>query len=270
MAKRSEFRWILGSRTNAQARDGTIRRSLQVRLISGLALAAAIVASACGETEPLAIDYSGPLATWPDYGGGRDAQSWSPLTQITAKNVSELELAWEYRHGDVSAGADGTPPTSFQARPIVPNGTLYFCTGLNNVIALDPESGQERWRFDPKLEPEKLRGAFTLVCRGVSYWKNATAQSGRCGERIFTATLGSELIALDAATGEPCADFGANGRVSLREGIGDTPGYEYYATSPPLVQGNLVIVGTLVQDNLRTDAPSGVVRAFDAQSGELR
>ncbi len=245
-------------------------RARPARQLAALLLFSVTALPACNAPEIPALDHSGPLAEWPEYGGGSGGLGWSPLTQITPENVSALELAWEYHHGDVSDGSGEIPRTSFQAQPILPNGTLYFCTGFNNVIALDPETGRERWRFDPEFPLEQVRGAFTLVCRGVSYWKDDAPSSGACSERIFTATIGSELIALDAATGRPCADFGVGGRVRLREGVADVPGYEYYVTSPPLVLGDLVIVGSLVQDNLRTDAPSGVVRAFDARRGELR
>ena len=148
--------------------------------------------------------------------------------------------------------------------------SLYFCTGFNRVFALDPESGEERWVFDPELKLDKLEGPYTRVCRGVAYWEDAQATGGgACRERIFTGTLDSQLIALDAETGQPCADFGRRGRVALREGIGDAEPWEYYPTSPPLVIRDVVVIGALVSDNLRHDAPSGVVRAYDARSGEF-
>ena len=150
---------------------------------------------------------------------------------------------------------------------------LYFCTGYNRVIALDAETGRERWAFDPGQRARKLAGPYPRVCRGVAYWEaDGTAErSAACGRRIFTGTIDSELIALDAATGAPCAGFGAAGRVALREGIdGDAPAWEYYPTSPPLTVHDLVVIGALVADNLRADAPAGVVRAFDARTGKLR
>jgi quinoprotein glucose dehydrogenase len=219
---------------------------------------------------PPALDYAGPVADWPDYGGGKDARAWSPLNQITAENVGALALAWQHHSGDVSDGRGDTSRTSFQARAIVPNGTLYYCSGLNKVFALDPETGAERWRFDPQLRNKKLGGPYPLVCRGVSYWKGAAAEGGACAERILTATIDSELIALDAATGQPCAGFGSGGRVDLRQGFAEAPRWEAYVTSPPLVLGDVVVVGGLVQDNLRVDAPSGVIRGFDARTGALR
>ena len=243
------------------------------RLRSSPALAAtlgvALALMACGARE-VALDTSGPIAGWPQYAGGTQGLSYSPLTQITPANVDGLELAWQHRSGDFGAASDAQSRTSFGARPIVPNDTLYYCTPYNNVIALDPETGAERWRWDAQLRNRKLEGPYPLVCRGVSYWREAQLAGAACEERILTATIDSELVALDATTGKPCDGFGAGGRVDLREGIGEAPPWETYSTSPPLVLGDVVVVGTLVSDNLRVDAPSGVVRAFDARSGALR
>ncbi|MFI5320608.1 MAG: pyrroloquinoline quinone-dependent dehydrogenase [Myxococcota bacterium] len=229
----------------------------------------ALALAAC-QPARVEIDTHGPTANWPQYGGSAAGLSYSPLTQITAANVKSLALAWEHRSGDFSAATATQSRTSFGARPIVPNDTLYYCTAFNNVIALDPESGAQRWRFDAQLQNRKLEGPYPLVCRGVSYWSEPSRSGAVCEERILTATLDSELIALDAQTGEPCASFGNAGRVNLREGIGKAPAWETYTTSPPLVLGDLVVVGSLVSDNLRIDAPSGVVRAFDARTGALR
>jgi quinoprotein glucose dehydrogenase len=225
------------------------------------------LALGCGEA-PVSFE-GGPVADWPSYGRGKDALAWSPLVQITPANVGALAVAWEHHSGDVSDGTGDTSRTSFQARAIVPNGTLYYCSGLNRVFALDPETGAERWRFDPQLRNRKLGGPYPLVCRGVSYWRGA-GDGAACRERILTATIDSELIALDAATGRPCEDFGRAGRVDLREGFAEAPRWEAYVTSPPLVLGDVVVVGGLVQDNLRVDAPSGVIRGFDARTGRLR
>jgi quinoprotein glucose dehydrogenase len=244
------------------------------------ALAAALAAlggtalmalAGCRRAAPL--DLSGPTAEWREYGGDKGGLHWSPLTQITRENVRDLEPAWTYRHGDRSDGSDGTTRTSFNATPLVVGDAMFFCTGYNRVIALDAETGRERWTFDPGQRARKLSGPYARVCRGVAYWEatEAAERDAACGRRIFTGTIDSELIALDAASGRPCADFGKGGRVGLREGVADgAPAWEYYPTSPPLAVGDLVAVGALVADNLRTDAPAGVVRAFDARSGALR
>ena len=238
------------------------------RLLAAL-LALVLPLSACDDSEPR--DDSGPVAAWPHYGSDEGGMKYSPLTQITTDNVADLELAWDYRHGDFSDGSGEYGRTSFQATPIVVDGLLYFCTAFNRVIALDPETGEERWSFDPKLEAKLGSGPYPLTCRGVAYWAAARPGSGSaCHTRIFTGTRDAELIALDAQTGLPCRDFGRNGRVALREGIGEAPSWEYYPTSPPLVIRDVVVVGALVADNVRVDAPSGVVRAFDVRTGKLR
>ena len=106
--------------------------------------------------------------------------------------------------------------STFQVTPILVGDTLYFCTPFNRVIALDAETGAERWTFDPHASRE---GVYNLNCRGVASWVDARAPEGAaCRTRIFTGTLDARLIALDAETGAPCADFGAGGRSSCARG----------------------------------------------------
>ncbi len=233
-------------------------------------LLGAILVLSCGAPPPVEVDLSGPTADWPHYGGDAGGLRYSPLTQINRHNIDSLEIAWQYNHGDISDGEGEISRTSFNATPIVADDTLYFCTGMNRVIALDPETGAERWTFDPELRNTKLEGPYPLTCRGVTYWRDPGIDTGSCSQRIFTGTVDSELIALDAKTGQPCGDFGVEGRVALRDRIGDAPAWEYYVTSPPLAIRDVVVVGALVADNLRADAPAGVVRAFDARTGALR
>jgi quinoprotein glucose dehydrogenase len=216
------------------------------------------------------VDYSGPTADWLDYGNSRGGDRYSPLTQITPENVRHLEVAWVYHTGDVSDGrGEVRSTTAFEATPIVVDGTLYVCSPLNRVIALDPETGSERWSYDPQVN---LEGGYAnqLVCRGVTTWLDSELEDGTCRRRIYTATNDARLVALDAATGAPCEDFGEDGQVDLNLGVGEQWWLgEYQVTSPPAVAGDVVIVGSAVGDNQRTDAPSGVVRAYDARNGEL-
>ncbi len=247
------------------------RRVGAAAAIVAVAAAALVGAGGCrrgGSAVEVALD--GPVADWPHYGGDHGGASYSALDQITADNVGLLEPAWVYHSGDVSDGSGEVRRTSFQARPIVVGGTLYFCTPFNRVIALDARTGEERWVFDPELKAKAGSGPYPLTCRGVEYWRDPDAASDAvCAERIFTGTRDSELISLDANTGRPCPGFGRQGRVALREGLGQAEPWEYYPTSPPLVLADVVVIGALVADSLRVDAPSGVVRAFDARSGEL-
>jgi quinoprotein glucose dehydrogenase len=218
----------------------------------------------CSDAAP---DLSGPVADWPAYGADAGGRRWSPLTQITPANVDRLEIAWIHRSGDVLDGSTSLGKSSLQVTPILVDGTLYACTPRGRVFALDPESGRERWRYDPGVDASQF---YIVNCRGVSHWLDTAApESASCRRRIFVGTLDARLIALDAATGTPCADFGAGGSVDLGAGIGERAPGEYGVTSPPALIGERVVVGSMVLDNRRTDAPGGVVRAFDARSGEL-
>jgi quinoprotein glucose dehydrogenase len=185
--------------------------------------------------------------------------------------VAELRVAWTFRTGETPAAAPTRRPTAFQATPIVVNDTLYLSTPLGRVFALDPATGRERWRFDARVDPQVPFGDFTS--RGVSNWLDTTASEGTaCKRRIFVATIDARLIALDGESGVLCADFGEAGTVHLRRGLRNPPRApeEYEVTSPPAVVGEMVIVGSAIADNQRTDAASGEVRAFDARSGALR
>ena len=237
-------------------------------LATPFALAVALVLG-CGEPPAPPLDLSGPTGQWDEWGGTKSGTHFSPLTQIDAGNVQRLEVAWTHHSGDVSEWTETTAPTSMQVTPLVVNETLYYCTPFMRVFALDPETGQERWIFDPQLRHKKSGGPYPLTCRGVAYWQTGSPQPGAaCEKRIVYGTRDSELIALDADTGKPCEDFGKSGRVDLREGLGDVPEWETYTTSPPQIVGNIAVVGALIADQLRTDAPAGVVRAYDVRSGE--
>jgi quinoprotein glucose dehydrogenase len=212
------------------------------------------------------------VTDWPAYGGDLGGQRHSSLEIITPVNVGSLAPAWTYHHGDVSDGRGDVPSTTaFQNTPILVGDTLYLCTPFNRVIALDPATGAERWVHDPEIDLS-ARYANQLVCRGVAAWQDDGAAAGAaCRRTVFTATNDARLIALDAATGERCARFGSAGEVDLNAGPGEQKWQgEYQVTSPPAVAGDLVVVGSAVSDNARVDAPSGVVRAFDARTGALR
>jgi quinoprotein glucose dehydrogenase len=184
--------------------------------------------------------------------------------------VRELRVAWTHHTGD--AALMETFPwrnASFEATPILVDGTLFLCSALQRVIALDPETGVERWSFDPRADFSI--GRADPACRGVSSWIDGTAPAGgECRRRIYLATTDARLFALDAATGRPCPGFGEGGVVELARDVANAQPGRYGVTSPPAVIGDLVVTGSQIGDNQRTDEASGVVRAYDARSGALR
>src|SRR5574341_1443298 len=132
-----------------------------------LALAAIL---SCQSRSKITVPAGGPVADWPHYGRDAGGSRYSPLTQITKENVKHLKVAWIYRHGDVSDGTKTARRTSFEATPILVDGVLYIATPYNRVVALDPETGAERWTYDPKIDLWIYYGD-DLICRGVSTWQ---------------------------------------------------------------------------------------------------
>jgi quinoprotein glucose dehydrogenase len=207
---------------------------------------------------------------WPEYGGG-GGRRFVDASQISRQNVRNLDIAWIFRTGDVSAQRTETVGTTsaFEVTPILADGRLVFCSPFNNVFALDPLTGGVLWHYEHGLD---LSGHYAnqMICRGVSHWVDSAAlPSAPCRSRIFMATNDGLLVALDTETGQSCADFGEGGRVNVKRGVGDEEYLgEYQHTSPPGIIGDLVVVGAAISDNSRVDAPSGVVRAYDARTGK--
>lgn len=198
---------------------------------------------------------------WHSYGNTVGGTRHSPLSQINLSNVGRLERAWIFSTGKEPNG-EAAP---FEATPLKVGDSLYVCTGYNDIIALDAETGAQKWRYSARANTE---GIFGQTCRGVSYFKQPGATAGApCAERIYTATIDSRLIAVDAATGRSCEGFGTRGAVDLLKGMSAAPKGYYHVTSPPAVIAGKLVVGGWVTDGQITGSPSGVIRAFDAVSG---
>jgi quinoprotein glucose dehydrogenase len=211
------------------------------------------------------IAYDGPVAGWEAWGGDPGGSRYSPLTQITPQNVSALKPAWTYHVGAIDAPKASSP--TFEATPITAEGRLYVCNGGDRVAALDPETGREIWAFDPKADKTST---YLLNCRGVTYYHDAAASPGApCAGRIFGGTLDGRMVALDSATGRLCPGFGQGGILNLASGLGKVQPGDLAISSPPVIAGDLIVVGGRIPDNMRTDVPAGVVRAFDARTGAL-
>ena len=206
-------------------------------------------------------------ADWPYYGGDGMAQRFSPLTQITPANVGQLERAFVFHTGDLPPG-DGAGRYAAETTPLKIGDSLVMCTAMNRMISIDAATGEERWRFDPEVPREAI--PYGATCRGVAAYTDPDRPEGEaCKVRVIEATLDARLIALDVETGEPCTDFGSGGQVDLWEGIGEkVPGF-YAVTAAPTIVGGIVVTGAQVKDGQAEDAPSGVVRGFDAVTGAL-
>ena len=205
---------------------------------------------------------------WGYYGGDMFGQRFSSLEQINRANVAHLAVAWTYHTGELGAGFAQARRLTFEATPVLAFGRLYLETGTNIVIALDPATGREQWRFDPRID--RTQRYAESSARGVSIWASTDPHwSGACARRVFTGTLDARLLALDAETGQPCADFGNAGQVDLTRGLRIRDRPDYLVTSPPAIYANVVVVGSSIGDNRAADVERGVIRGFDAVSGAL-
>ena len=207
-------------------------------------------------------------ADWPVYGGTTSARRYSPLAQINPDNVGKLKRAWLFHTGDLpSAQAKGT--YGAENTPLKVGDTLYLCTPKNIMIALDPATGKEKWRYDPKVPDTAI--PYTAACRGVVYYAVPGASPDQpCATRIIEGTLDARLIAVDARSGRLCADFGTNGQMSTSAGMGETPAGYVSITSPPTLVRGILVVGHQILDGQDRWAPSGVIQGFDAVTGQQR
>lgn len=233
------------------------------------------------DAERMAATAPQPADEWPAYGGARRGERYAAGQQINAENVGRLKKAWEFHTGDLPGEGDPGELTN-QVTPLKIGDDLFICTPHSIAIAVDADTGKERWRFDPKINREAEHYQH-MTCRGLAY-HDATAYAQpssddgaaapadgepRCTRRLFLPTADATLYALDLRDGKPCADFGEGGKVDLKVGLGDGALGVYLPTSPPVVTEHLVIIGGAITDNGSVDSPGGVIRAYDVNSGKL-
>jgi quinoprotein glucose dehydrogenase len=263
-------RWDLPMTTNTRANGRTTTPGVLFRAL-GRGKRLGLFTSALACLLALRLLAAPPASAWEHWGGDRGGQRYSPIAQITPANVGNLIRAWEFHTGDLeSRPPEAMAKTKFEATPLFVEDSLILCSPFNEVIALDPGTGSVKWRYDPKISTSQ-RPANRYTCRGVAYWVDDRAMEGAaCHSRIFMGANDARIIALDAKTGAPCADFGEKGEVKIDVGKALLWPGEFQITSPPAVSRGLVVVGSSIADNVRVDAPLGVVRAFDARTGAAR
>ncbi|KFF49886.1 glucose dehydrogenase [Gammaproteobacteria bacterium MFB021] len=273
------------------------------------AIADGSLATDVGNAQPADVPAPGD---WTAYGRDSAATRYSPLEQITPDNVGQLQVAWQYRTGDVLDHRWGAETT-----PLKVGDDVFLCTSRNILISLDAATGEENWRYDPVVSEDAI--PYTAACRGVTYYEvpadrlpaadsasadaqeaaggaqegdatrdenqnrgdqsgddqnneNAVAASDAiaCRTRIISGTLDGRIIEVDAATGKPCTDFGDNGQVDIKRNMGETPPGYVSINSAPVVVRDVIVTGHQVLDGQRRYPPSGVIKGFDAMTGELQ
>jgi len=280
--------WALAPRLLGPAVLGTLMLALPTKRLfnvpsrwwlGGPVLACLAVLALAGilsvSSEPSASPYAKSAASgedpsdWRFWGGAPGGGHYSPAAQITPANVGRLELAWRY-------DSDLPPPLipNFEVTPLAHGNRLYACVKTGAVVALDQASGKEVWRYTtPDAGKYDFSRVFGAKCRGVSFYE-APEELPACKARILFASPDGTLRAVDAADGKPCADFGEGGAADLHAGMeAQLPqsrfDVEALPSSPPAIVNGVAVVGQTVSDLASLDAPSGVIRGYDAVTGKL-
>ncbi|MEE2636524.1 MAG: PQQ-binding-like beta-propeller repeat protein, partial [Acidobacteriota bacterium] len=206
---------------------------------------------------------------WLTYGGDAGSTRYSPLDQIDENSLERLKVAWRWDSPDNAVvvnnrAALSRVPSAFKATPVLIDGVLYIKTSMSQAAAIDAATGETKWVFDPGIWDGFAPANTGFNSRGVAYWSDGVEA------RIFLPTGDAYLSALDAATGRPIAQFGADGAVDATQGLRrPIAREEYQLMSAPLVVGDVVVIGSVVFDGPRYQlAPPGDVRGFDVRTGE--
>lgn len=208
---------------------------------------------------------------WQQPNGDKGGRKFSKLTQITKDNVGQLELAWQYRTGDAKSKPELLKHSATQATPILlpeeSGGHLITCNNFNDVIALDPITGKQRWRYNVEIN---IESQWAFKCRGVSYWRDTEKPADQhCASRLYMATLDRRIISLDSNTGTTCNDFGKQGIAKLYDEDKGKPKYTF-SVSPAVITNGVLVVASAVNDFSGAHTDLGTVEALDARTGEQR
>ena len=238
------------------------RNSLLTAFITGLF--ATSVAAQSGATD----------GQWRSYGGDPGHSKYAPLDQINEGNVHDLRVAWTWTsvdeelkaHNEVIREGRAFRTYAYEVTPLMVDGVLYTTTSLGQIAAIDPTTGETLWSYDPGLYLEGRPAVHGFMTRGLAYWTDGEE------ERLFYAAGRVYLVSIDAKTGEPDLEFGRSGRVDLKRGLGRTiDASQYTVSSPPLVSGDVVVVGSAMTEGTGyREAPPGHVRGFDVRTGALK
>lgn len=193
------------------------------------------------------------FTTWNVKGGDLGSRNYSAFDQINTGNISKLKLAWQFKAG----GADSTGRSQIQCQPIIVDSIIYATTPQLEVVALHGATGKELWKSRP--QGKNIYGMG--VNRGLMYWTDGSQR------RIFFPFT-DRIYSYDAMTGAPVLDFGTNGSINMRDGLG--PGVDSLyigANTPGVIYKNLMIMGSRMSEG--PDAAPGYIRAYDVKTGKV-
>tara|TARA_B110000438_G_scaffold148637_1_gene143151 strand:+ start:18514 stop:20598 length:2085 start_codon:yes stop_codon:yes gene_type:complete len=192
---------------------------------------------------------------WAYYRADHSVSHYKPFNQINTSNVKELKKVWEFSSGD----HDLNNTSQIQCNPLIIDGILYGTTPQMKLIALNAETGENIWTFDPYKDDYKAHG--TGVNRGLNIFRDKN------GDRILYATF-SKLYSIDSRDGTLIKSFGESGIVDLKKGLGRrVDGMLLAANTPGIIFKDKLILGHRASES--TGAVPGHIRAFNIYSGEI-
>jgi quinoprotein glucose dehydrogenase len=190
---------------------------------------------------------------WPVYLGGKSSSHYSPLKQIDRNSLSRLKVVWQYHSGENEV----KNLSQIQTNPLVIDGVLYGASPGLRVFALNAQTGERIWEFNPDINGDFLVHPF----RGLSYWED------KDDKRLFFGA-GSSLYSISAKTGELIKSFGNDGIVSLKDGLGERSKDSYVVLrTPGIIYKDLLIIGSALSETM--GAAPGFIRAFNVRTGKL-
>lgn len=224
-------------------------------------------------TQPLVATPTPPQAEQPDsdwthYGRDAEATRFSPLKQITPENVGQLQRVWTYRTGDLPAPGQ-INKWAAENTPIKVGDAVYVCSARNNIIKLNAKTGKQIWQHNSGVKYDNI--PYTAACKGLTFYTSSQIPAGQaCHTRLIVGTLDERLTAVDSETGQSCQNFGEQGQTNLLKGLGYTvPGFVAVTAPVPIING-VIVVNHEVLDGQRRWAPSGVIRGYDAETGQFK
>jgi quinoprotein glucose dehydrogenase len=208
----------------------------------------------------------GPATDWLSYGGDKASSKYSPIDQVDADNFSRLQVAWTWRSAEkeITTANPDLKSWAWESTPLMVDGVLYVSTSLSQVAAIDADTGQIRWLYDPETWKNAMPSNNGFVHRGVAYWADGDDQ------RILFGTGDGYLICLNALTGKPISTFGQQGRIDLTQGVGRPVDRRLYGVSSPhMICRDVVVMGSKLHDfPIEKEMPPGDVRGFDVRTGK--
>ncbi len=245
----------------------TMRRLIP---LLGVAIVVALVITVAAQLRQNGAAHAGSedaaaVGEWRTYGGDLANTRYASLDQIDSTNFGDLEVAWRFKTDNLGP----RPEMNFQSTPLMVGGVLYTTAGSRRaVVALDAASGEMLWMHREEEGARAEEAPRRLSGRGLAYWSDGSEA------RILYVTIGYQMVALDAKTGQRVTSFGTNGIVDLKREMDqemDPVTGDVGLHAAPVIAGDVIIIGAAHTEGSRPVShrnEKGYVRGYDVRTGK--